>query len=344
MKKILIKISAVVLLILAIFFAASTLRTNFDGVKKPLTFPQDHGFHYVLSEWLYFTGIVKTETGKEIGFEMTIFKLGFMRWYLMDYVYVGHAAVSDPDQKKHFLGETVSPLYSINIKYNQPEVNINNFSYRFSESDGFAIAADSNGIKLKLKLKPTRGILLHGKDGSILMGDDRESAYYSYTNLETKGTVAYNGKEYNVVSGRTWMDHQWGNFIIPGMHWDWFSFRFDDGGSLMLFNIRDSKDKPRRIEWSYRDASGLVTYGSGAEISAARKWRDDPGKATYPVDWSIRIKELDAQFIVKPLFDAQSVHHVKTPSYWEGLCSVVGTVRGKKATGKVYTEMTFYND
>ncbi len=344
MKKKILIAAAVILAFIVTFFIVSALRTRYEDVKKPFTFPKDHGLHFVYAEWLYFTGVVKTDTGKEFGYEMTIFQMGKVRWYLMDFAYVGHVAISDLDEKKHYLGEYIAPLYSIKPDPSKPEVNIGNFTYAFHDPNGFAITADSNGIKLNLKLKSKQGVLLHGEDGGILMGDDRESAYYSFTDLATEGTVSYNGREHRVVSGRTWMDHQWGNFRIPGMHWDWFSMRFDDGGALMLFNIRDPKDKPHRFEWTYRAPDGTVKYGSSAEMSAARKWRDDAGKATYPVDWTITIKDLDAKFSVKTLFDAQSIHHVKTPSYWEGLCSVEGTIGGRPVKGKNYTEMTFYND
>jgi predicted secreted hydrolase len=336
--------AAIVLSLIVAFFIASSMRTNYDEVTKPFRFPKDHGLHFVKSEWLYFTGVIKTDTGKELGYEMTIFQMGHVRWYLMDYAYVGHVAVSDPDAKKHYLGEFIAPLYSVKTDSSKPDVNIGNFTYLVNNPDGFTITADSNGIKLNLKLKSKQGVLLHGEDGGILMGDDRESAYYSFTDLATEGTIAYSGKEHKVVSGRTWMDHQWGNFTIPGMHWDWFSMRLDDGSALMIFNIRDKKDKPHRVEWTYRASDGAVRYGTSATITAARKWRDDAGKATYPMDWSISVKDLKANLTVKALFDTQSIHHVKTPSYWEGLCSVDGVINGKPVKGKNYTEMTFYND
>lgn len=338
------KIVSILILISAIFLIIGKTRTNFDEVQKPFIFPQDHGLHYVIGEWLYFTGVVNTDTGKKIGYEMTIFQIGDLRWYLFDYVYAGHVAVSDVEHEKHYIGETISPVYLTTVEPLKPEVNIKNFSYNYSDAEGFAISANSGGIQLDFKCTPTREMLMHGEDGVILMGDDKESAYYSFTNLETTGTITYNGKTHKVVSGRTWMDHQWGNAKRPGFHWDWFSMRFEDGGSLMLFNIRDPKNNPRRIEWTYRNADGKITYGTQAEIKTARVWRDEPGKATYPMDWSIKINKLDAEFFVSPLFDAQSIHDVKTPSYWEGLCSVKGTIAGKEIKGDNYTEMTFYND
>jgi len=344
MKKRIFITLAALLTIIVLFFIVSAVRTNYEEVKKPFSFPEDHGLHHVYAEWLYFTGVVKTDTGKEFGYEMTIFQMGKVRWYLMDYAYVGHVAVSDLDEKKHYLGEYIAPLYSVKPDRSKPEINIGNFSYAYNDPNAFAITADSNGIKLNLKLASKQGVLLHGEDGGILMGDDRESAYYSFTDLATEGTITYNGKEHKVVSGRTWMDHQWGNFRIPGMHWDWFSMRFDDGGALMLFNIRDRNDRPHRIEWTYRAPDGAVRYGSSASIKTARKWRDDAGKATYPMDWTIAIQDLKADLTVKALFDAQSIHHVKTPSYWEGLCSVDGVINGRPVKGRNYTEMTFYND
>ena len=76
------------------------------------------------------------------------------------------------------------------------------------------------------------------------MGDGRSSYYYSFTNLATAGMLTVNTTEYTIASGRTWMDHQWGNYTVLGMKWDWFSLRLDDGSSLMLFQFRESLINP----------------------------------------------------------------------------------------------------
>ncbi len=345
MIKRIIKIFLVIVLIIGVLTGVLfVIPTNFDEIRTPLQFPADHGLHYTSSEWLYFTGVVETTEGKELGYEFTIFQAGSRYWLYRNHFYVGHAAVSDPDIPKHFLAETISNLYSVDVEREKADIKIEDFSYRYSEKEGFEIKTETNGIKFDLKLKPQKKLLLHGEDGVIKMGDGKDSAYYSFTNLNTKGTIAYNGKTHEVKSGRTWMDHQWGNYKKPGMHWDWFSLRFDDGGSLMVFHLRGDNDKKVQVNWTYRAANGSIKYGYEAFIEAGRKWRDDPGKATYPLDWQVRIPELDAEIYVKPLFDAQSIHDVLTPSYWEGICSVKGNVAKKKLKGSGYVELTFYDD
>jgi predicted secreted hydrolase len=327
--------------ILAALFVFLAFCAGCDIEKRPLQFPFDHGPHFnAVNEWWYFTGDVKTAQGKTLGFEFTIFKRLISAE--KGFAFLGHLAVSDPDTKQHaFVEKTTSPPVT-GIEEGKTEITIKEFSYRFSESSGILLKAETEHLALDLTLSPVLDVLPHGEDGLITMGDGRHSYYYSFTNLATTGTLSVNGTDYTISGGRTWMDHQWGNYTILGMKWDWFSLRLDDGGSLMLFQFRDILDSPTLKNWSFQSASGEVLYGGDFSAQAARRYTEEQGRSIYPVDWTIAVPELDAEFQVSPLFDAQSLHDVMTPDYWEGLCSVAGTMAGKEVTGSAYVELTGY--
>jgi predicted secreted hydrolase len=198
-------------------------------------------------------------------------------------------------------------------------------------------------IALDLTLTPSMDVLPHGEDGSIVMGDGLRSYYYSFTSLLTAGSITIEETEYTISSGRTWMDHQWGNFTFFGLYWDWFSLRLDNGAALMLFQFRDIFDNKVRTNWTYRSADGSVLYGLDFSVRAMRTFYDEQSKATYPIDWIVGIDEINAEFNVEPLFDAQALANRMTPDYWEGLCRVEGTVGEEKMSGKAYVELTGYN-
>jgi len=312
-----------------------------DTAKHPLDFPFDHGPHFnAVNEWWYFTGKVQTEEGKILGFEFTIFKRPSPA--ANNFAFLGHLAVSDPETSRHIFEEAVTSPPVSGIEEGKPEITLNNFSYHFSESAGIKIKADTETISLDLAFTPTLNILPHGEDGIIAMGDGQSSYYYSFTNLATTGTIAVNDIQYTISSGRSWMDHQWGNFTLFGMRWNWFSLRFDDGGALMLFQFRTISDRVIRANWSYQSPDGAVTYGEEFSAQANRLYTEVVGHSTYPIDWTITIPDLNAEFRIQPLFDEQSLYDVMTPDYWEGLCLVEGTIGSETISGSAYVELTGY--
>ncbi len=312
-------------------------------LERPLQFPFDHGSHLdVLNEWWYFTGEVRAVEGKRLGFEFTIFK----RWVesINDFAYLGHLAVSDPEVSEHYFAETMTTPSVPGIEEGTTEIEINDFSYIFSETEGFIINAEAGNLSVDLSLTPSMDVLPHGRDGIIVMGDGENSFYYSFTNLMTTGKISVNGVEYIISSGRTWMDHQWGNFTLFGLFWDWFSLRLDDGSALMLFQFRDIFDNVVRSNWTYRSVTGLVEYGEEFFIQANRIYKDENGNCTYPIDWIVEVPDIDAEFVVSPFFDEQSLYDVRTPKYWEGLCSVEGMIGSDLVTGSAYVELTGYGN
>lgn len=315
--------------------------TSYGEEALPLEFPFDQGPHFdARSEWWYFTGEVVTIERKTLGFECTIFKERVSR--RKGFAFIGHVAVSDPENAEHVFSETITSLPVPDIEEGKPVININDFSYTFSETEGFRVRGKGENLSVDVILYPLTEVLLHGEDGIIVMGDGRESYYYSYTNLATTGSIMLKGIKYSIASGRTWMDHQWGNFTVFGVLWDWFSLRFDDGGALMLFRFRNIFDNTVRSNWTYMSEAGEVYYGKHFNMRAKRTYTDEQGNCTYPVDWTVKVSNLDAFFAVTPLFDAQALYDVTIPNYWEGLCSVEGNIAEKKITGSAYVELTGY--
>ena len=51
-----------------------------------------------------------------------------------------------------------------------------------------------------------------------------------------------------------------------GYAWDWFSFRFDDVGALMLYQFRDANDAVVMGCGIYIDNDRPVTYGTNFRV------------------------------------------------------------------------------
>lgn len=327
--------------ILLLCLALALLATAGCKFSRGLEFPCDHGPHFDFgSEWWYFTGIAAADDGTELGFEFTIFKVRGSK--SGDFAYLGQVAVSDPEAHAYVYAETLTRPPAAGSAEGVPRVSITDFTYDFTDSRTIFLRAGSDNASLDLALTPCRDVLPHGGDGVIVMADGRRSYYYSLTNLETAGAITVRGQTYAIASGRTWMDHQWGDFTPLSVIWDWFSLRLDDGASLMLFHFRNVLGGTARTTWTYRAADGTVTYGDRFGLEAHRTYEDPGGACRIPLGWTMTVPGLAADLSVEPLFDGQVFFSAMTPDYWEGMCSVAGSVNGSAVTGAAYAELSGY--
>ena len=58
---------------------------------------------------------------------------------------------------------------------------------------------------------------------------------------------------------------------------------------------------------------------------------------TYPIDGTVTIPSIDAEFQVKPLFDDKIF-----TGLWEGLCEVSSRVGNSGLTGQAFVELNDY--
>ena len=85
-----------------------------------LEFPRDHSPHPGFrTEWWYYTGNLKSETGRHFGYQLTFFRYqltpfgGTAEWpdppsaWRTRQLYIAHAAVSDISAKRHLQAERV---------------------------------------------------------------------------------------------------------------------------------------------------------------------------------------------------------------------------------------------
>lgn len=294
---------------------------------------EDHGSHDKLVEWWYFTGDTYTGEGQRFGYEFTIFKTLFFGVE----TFTGHIAITDAGNKAHYFQEKIET--SSNITPNGTlKLSADSLDLSIDLESCFHLKAATETIGMDIVVTPTCPPLLNGVDGIVEMPDGNSSYYYSFTNADSSGTLTVNGESYK-VEGRSWMDHQWGDFRASGSTWDWFSIRFEDGGALMLSYSGDNSG-----HLTYRDCDGEILRTSDYEIkelSSSRDFEDE--NAIYRLGWQIVVKELDLDIIVDPIFDAQSFYGDIIKSYWEGLCDVTGTFKGENVTASAYVELTGYD-
>lgn len=358
-------------LLVAPHASAADSPSGFLPVTGPcqLEFPRDHAPHPGFrTEWWYYTGNLRSETGRHFGYQLTFFRYqltpfgGSAGWpdppsaWRSRQIYIGHAAVSDISAKRHLQAEKVGRegLEGLGlggwVQYGQ---DVTLFlpgwsAVIFPQSQ--KITAGGDDFAFQLELKPTKPPVKHGIKGYSRKGStpERASCYYSFSRLETSGSVTIAGKSIP-VKGESWMDHEFSTAPLePGtVGWDWFSIQLADRSEFMIFLLRreDGGLNPAS-SGSYIDSLGVLRHldRSYFDIAVRDTWKSKASGAEYPSIWRIRIPLLGIEVDVKSNLPDQEMRTTASTgvTYWEGSVSVKGTKGGNPIEGQGYVELTGY--
>ncbi|MCP4680240.1 MAG: hypothetical protein GY854_33060 [Deltaproteobacteria bacterium] len=315
-----------------------------------VSLPGDAAPHNSRSEWWYYTGHIEDDSG-HWGFQVTIFKYTIgLKGYMC------HVGISDKDAGEHYHHDefavlpqkwTTTPPIEIFVGRCKFELDGNGRDHIIGiiPKGGEKDKKDSPW-KLDLELEPTKGPAFHGGNGEIPMSDSGgRSWYYSYTRIDTEGTLETPDGQIHDVTGQAWMDHQWGPFDISQFKgWDWWSMQFDDGYEIMLFQFYSWEDKLVMQAGSVIDPSGNQTELEGLDdftIESLRSWESTHTDGIYPLDWDIAIPNGDWVLEVRTHIDDSEMYNM-AQNYWESHTVITGTRDGQKVNGVGFTELTGY--
>ncbi|MGE5237340.1 MAG: lipocalin-like domain-containing protein [Chloroflexota bacterium] len=303
-------------------------------------------------QWWYFTGHLYDETGREYGYELTFFVVGIQkRPYRSQFgvlnAYISHFAVSDVQGKKFIYHDRID---SGGFGFSGADTAALKVWVEGNRIEGdprkMTLIASGSDAALDLVLVPEKPLVLHGRRGYSRKSEEsplHASMYFSYTSLQTSGTLTVSGKQF-AVSGKSWFDREISSRALGKdiAGWDWFALNLDDNREVMLYLLRKKDGTVDPF------SAGTVVSGDGRtrhlqwgefSVSVLSRYRSDKTGARYSSRWSVVIPSEALHVIVAPLIrdqefvaDSSTLNH-----YWEGTCSVEGSV-----TGRAYVEMTGY--
>jgi predicted secreted hydrolase len=333
-------------------------------------FPRDHFDHPdYQTEWWYYTGNVTSADGRRFGFELTFFRQGVSRnlnrsrnatattsaWDVRD-LYLAHLALSDLDGGQFYHAERTNRSGPGIAGISAADGRIWNGNWQVLwNSDAQTLNAIDPRFELQLTLQSEKSPVIQGENdvSQKAPGPGHASHYISLTRLATSGSIALNGKTFQ-VSGLAWMDHEFFTHQLENeqIGWDWFSVQFADNTELMLFRIRrkDGSLDPFSAA-TFVDARGKSSHLNSTEFSlqpVGATWTSPVTKATYPVQWKIAVPKFALDLEVKTPLPSQELtggasNGTLTPSYWEGAVTYDGTRAGAKIHGAGYLEMTGFD-
>jgi len=157
-------------------------------------------------------------------------------------------------------------------------------------------------FSLDLSLTNTLPPIFHGGNGVISVKDAGDSFYYSRSRMTASGVIKI-GDTTEEVTGISWFDHQWGDFSVGVLKWEWFSLQLDDGMDVMLFQLRDKKtDEPILYTGSISQNGNTETLSAeDFKVVPGKKWTSNKSNIVYPMEWVIDIPSRNIKLEAKSI-------------------------------------------
>lgn len=320
----------------------ATTTTSSITKSSAVNLPDDEGAHLTPIEWWYFNGFLTDDTGAEYSFHYVTFQSVLPngltpRLLQLSWADHGKGVYLTAESPALPLLEATKGDFAFQV--NDWTMAGNGMEYSMAFNTG-----DYSAVLQAISEKPAT---LHQGKGLVDLGRAGESYYYSRTRLATTGTLTV-GQEERQVSGVAWMDHQWGDFTMAPVGWDWLSLQLDDGSDLMISLVWDSTGHQPIVSYgTYVPANGQPRNVPGDDISltATGSWTSPVTETTYPVGWELSVKSLDLELTITPALLDSEFHTSKfvPQAYWEGSVAVSGTRNGQSVAGRGFAELVGYD-
>jgi predicted secreted hydrolase len=335
--------------------------TGYSRAYEPriFSFPLDNGPHPdYRHEWWYYTGNLKTATGRRFGYQLTFFRFSLSphtmqrdsQWAASQMM-MAHFALSDIDDHKFYQHEKTSRL-ALGLAGSEAQpftVWVDNWNATGTADSAWPMTLhavhDDNTIDLTLV--PTKPLVLQGDKGLSRKSSDAGNAtyYYSYSNLQTYGVIRTGGDHYD-VSGHSWLDREWGTSSLAANQsgWDWFALQLSDDSELMAYRLRrkDGSEDPFSSGMLIgQDGDTQPLQAPDFNIQNLSKWRSPHTHILYPSRWRLSVPSAALELEIEPLLHDQELH--TSINYWEGAVWVHGKRNNRNITGYGYVELTGYD-
>jgi predicted secreted hydrolase len=169
--------------------------------------------------------------------------------------------------------------------------------------------------------------------------------YFSFTNLQAKGTITVAGKKYP-VNGVTWMDHEYGSFGSADHPIQWIlqDLQLANGWSVSNVGLVGNGMKPQlNVPFqgyaTLESPDGKMYFVTSSVTPTGATWTSPQSGKTYFTTLQINIPTFNAQIVANSLMDSQEFPGA-APLY-EGVGTAKGTFLGAPTTAKAWIEETF---
>ena len=309
-------------------------------------------------EWWYMTGFLKTEKGRNLGFQATFFRMKNNEqspdqqsargpWAPRE-IFGLHGAVSDLDRKTFVWTERERRGFGRSVATQDHPFSVsigrNRLDHKNATAPSLALSFRVANQSFDLELTPLSPPVWHAAHKKFFTGPRPVdyAYYYSYPLVNVEGTrtiVHRNGTiTHERVHGQCWFDHEWmAQSLAPGqIGWIWlWAWNKENTRAVMLYQMLDQGGKlsPFHRATVMKQTKEGISVDRTRDIALVRGMHGgclELRKIRFLVDHKMKI-------VVKPKLKDQLLKGAVR--YWEGAAEInFGKEEGGKGMG--YLEVT----
>jgi geranylgeranyl pyrophosphate synthase/predicted secreted hydrolase len=214
-------------------------------------------------------------------------------------------------------------------------------------------------VTCDLCLHPRGPAVRHGTDGVIAVGDEEVHHYFLPACDVTGRLELPGGHVVEVVEGRGWFDHRFGVSAggsgssrpdRPGhgadgrpdgarpLAWTWTNIALADGGAVSAYEvIEPSTRKTIDRNVIVVDVDGTTRTAAHVELESGTPWRSARTFREYSTSSRLVSDDLGLHLELEACSpDQECVTALASPAFWEGRCTVRGTLGGEPVSGRAF--------
>lgn len=172
---------------------------------------------------------------------------------------------------------------------------------------------------------------------------EKDTSRYGEMGYSCYPAMALSGRVNNLdVTGRVWMDHQFGDFSWffdddgkKPLSWVWAGINLDNGSDIVFMRHMDAKTKKTKHQWVFvRQASGRTEKFYDPVVSVIREWESPDTHIHYPVSLRLELPQLNLELDIASLSDHQEIPVFGVQrAIWEGAAAVTGVWGNTRVKG-----------
>jgi geranylgeranyl pyrophosphate synthase/predicted secreted hydrolase len=242
------------------------------------------------------------------------------------------------------------------------------FAKRANGSYTVSISGHDDLAKIELSFQLQKRPCRHGDDGVVRGNANEQMFYYFVPRCSVSGMLRVDGESVQ-VSGQGWYDHEFGGYVadetaakqthadpigegagIRDLGWNWTAVQLDDGMDLTAYEIIDIKGNEGKGEtvgkWMVLvDQDSRQKSVNDMTFTPTRTWTSMRTFHTYPVEWKLTAPSAGIDLTIAAMMnDQELITVISKPAFWEGRCTVVGSIGGRPVSGKAYIERSGFEN
>ena len=330
----------IVFLILSCLFVTSATDSqewkSYPYSFESFTFPRDEGKHslipiqwWITKEWWYTSGHLKDDDGNTYGYMVCFFSVGPVMFLITEETNNRF----HQDWRLYWPWRTSMSASKLDLSFGD------NYFYQIDDQPFvYKLYVTAPNSTLDLTLDAVKPPMPVGDDGLIYFGETGYTYYYTEPRLHANGTLTIDGVTHNVDCIAR-IDRQWGLWNTSTYDgYEWFAISLDNQmeieiGKMFEHNTGKPIDSMANIFYE----NGTYENVDDFRIDYQGYWVSPHTGVTYSSGWNISIPSRSIQLNITPSIADQEMTIYSR--FWEGSCTVTGTVGNTPVTGKGYAEL-----